>query len=100
MKAVKISTCELLTLKVALYHYLKTVEPTSVDLCLLLAPLHDGQSTHLGKYKDQTEKVSFIISVEAMVKGYQAYKDSWAAVLGEEMLCLREVRYWVNVFHM
>ena len=67
-----------------------------MDLCLLLAPLHDGQSTHLGKYKDQTEKVSFIISVEAMVKGYQAYKDSWTTVLSEEMPCLREVGNRVN----
>ena len=30
-------------------------------------------------------------SSEAMTKGYQAYRDSWATVLSEEMLCLREV---------
>ena len=31
-----------------------------------------------------------------MVKGYQAYRDSWATVLSEEILCLREVGDWVN----
>ena len=32
-----------------------------------------------------------MVSVEVTVKGYQAYKASSAAVLGEEMLCQREV---------
>ena len=27
------------------------------------------------------------VSVEAMAKDYQAYKDSWATVLGEEISC-------------
>ena len=36
-------------------------------------------------------------SVEVMVKGYQLYKDSWAAVLGKEMPCWREVGILVNV---
>jgi len=30
-------------------------------------------------------------TVEAMEKDYQAYRDSWAAVLSEEMPCPREV---------
>ena len=31
------------------------------------------------------------VSVEVMVKGNQAYKDSWVTVLAEEMPCLREL---------
>jgi len=31
-----------------------------------------------------------------MVKGYQAYRDSWATVRSEEMPCLREVGNRVN----
>ena len=45
----------------------------------------------LHKYKEQTEEISFVVSVEVMAKGYQAYKDSWATVLGEAMPCLKEV---------
>ena len=30
-------------------------------------------------------------AVEAVVKGYKAYKDSWDAVLGEEMPCQKDV---------
>ncbi len=33
-----------------------------------------------------TERASF--SVEAMVRGYHAYKDIWMAVVGEELPCL------------
>jgi len=33
-----------------------------------------------------------------MAKGYQAYRDSWATVLSEEIPCLREVGNLVN-FH-
>jgi len=50
------------------------MEQTSVDLCLLLALLYDGQSMSLAK----------IQRVNGGIKGYQAYKDSWAAVLGEK----------------
>ncbi len=32
-----------------------------------------------------TERASF--SVEAMVRGYHAYKDIWTAVVGEELPC-------------
>ena len=35
-------------------------------------------------------------SAEAMVKGYQAYRDSWATALSKEMPCPREVGNWVN----
>ncbi len=35
-----------------------------------------------------TERASF--SVEAMVRGYHAYKDIWTAVVGEELPCQRE----------
>ncbi len=35
-----------------------------------------------------TERASF--SVEAMVRGYHAYKDTWTAVVGEELPCQRE----------
>ncbi len=35
-----------------------------------------------------TERASF--SVEAMVRGYHAYKDIWTAVVGEDLLCQRE----------
>lgn len=36
------------------------------------------QSTYLAKYKEQTEEIRFM--------GYQAYKESWAAVLAREKL--------------
>ncbi len=36
-----------------------------------------------------TERASF--SVEAMVRGYHAYKDIWTAVVGEELPCQREL---------
>jgi len=34
------------------------------------------------------------------MKGYHAntYRDSWVAVLGEEMSCQREVGNWINIF--
>ncbi len=35
-----------------------------------------------------TERDSF--SVEAMVRGYHAYKDIWTAVVGEELPCQRQ----------
>ncbi len=35
-----------------------------------------------------TERASF--GVEAMVRGYHAYKDVWTAVVGEELSCQRE----------
>ncbi len=35
-----------------------------------------------------TEHASF--SVEAMVRGYHAYKDIWTTVVGEELPCQRE----------
>ncbi len=35
-----------------------------------------------------TERASF--SIEAMVRGYHAYKDIWTAVVGEELPCQRE----------
>jgi len=57
------------------------MEQTSVDLCLLLAPLHDGHWKHLA-YVHMASR----FSGEVMVKGYQAIKDSWATVLGKEML--------------
>ena len=41
-----------------------------------------------GRVKDM-DRESF--SVEAMVRGYHAYKDVWAAVHGEELSCQREV---------
>lgn len=44
IKDVKISMSEHLNLKMALHPYFKTVEQNS---CLLLAPLHNGQSTRL-----------------------------------------------------
>ena len=28
--------------------------------------------------------------VEAMVRGYHAYQDSWDALIGEELVCARE----------
>lgn len=42
------------------------------------------------------DRASF--SVEAMVRGYHTYKDIWTAVLGEELLCKREVDNRVDVF--
>ncbi len=36
-----------------------------------------------------TERASF--SVEAMVRGYNAYKNIWTAVVGEELPCQREI---------
>jgi len=49
--------------KTTLYHCFKTMEQTSTDVCLLLAPLCDGESTQpvLRKYKEQMEEISFII---------------------------------------
>jgi len=41
--------------------------------------------------KGSWRRSSSWFSSEAMVKGYQAYRDSWATVLSEEMSCLREV---------
>ncbi len=35
-----------------------------------------------------TERASF--SIEAVVRGYHAYKDIWTAVVGEELPCQRE----------
>ena len=36
-------------------------------------------------------------SVEAMVRGYHIYKDIWAAVVGKEFPCKREILY-VKIF--
>ena len=36
--------------------------------------------------------------VEAMVRGYHIYKDIWAAVVGEEFPCKREISYVKVVF--
>ena len=41
-------------------------------------------------------RVSF--SVEAVVRGYNAYKNIWAAVYGEELSCEREAGNWVDAF--
>ena len=41
-------------------------------------------------------RVSF--SVEAVVRGYHAYKDILAAVYGEELPCEREASNWVDAF--
>ena len=41
-------------------------------------------------------RVSF--SVEAVVRGYRAYKDIWAAVYGEELPCEREAGNRVDAF--
>jgi len=49
--------------------------------------------------KSKQRKSYSWFSVEAMAKGYQAYRDSWAAVLREEMPCLREVGNRINFFH-
>ena len=43
-------------------------------------------------------RVSF--SVEAVVRGYRAYKDIWAAVYGEELPCEREAGNRVDAFAM
>ena len=43
-------------------------------------------------------RVSF--SVEAVVRGYRAYKDIWAAVYGEELPCKREAGNRVDAFAM
>ena len=43
-------------------------------------------------------RVSF--SFEAVVRGYCAYKDIWAAVYGEKLLCEREAGNWVDAFAM
>ena len=45
---------------------------------------------------DRADRVSF--SVVAMVRGYHTYKDIWAAVLGEELPCWREVGNRVDTF--
>ena len=45
---------------------------------------------------DQADRVS--VYVEAMVRGYHTYKDIWAAVVGEELPCQREVRNRVDTF--
>ena len=42
------------------------------------------------------DQVSF--SVEAMVRGYHAYKDIWTAVNGEELPCQREDGNRVDAF--
>ena len=42
------------------------------------------------------DRTSF--SVEAMVRGYHAYKDTWTAVNGEESLCQREYGNRVDAF--
>ena len=34
--------------------------------------------------------VMCIFEVEAMVRGYHAYQDSWDALIGEELVCARE----------
>ncbi len=38
--------------------------------------------------RGERERASF--SLEAMVRGYHAYKDIWTAVVGEELPCQRE----------
>ena len=45
---------------------------------------------------DRADRVSF--SVEAIVRGYHTYKDIWAAVVGEELPCQREVGNQVDTF--
>jgi len=54
----------------------------------------------LHNYKQQKgsrRRLSSWFSSEAMVKGYQAYRDSWATVLSKKMPCLREVGNRVNL---
>ena len=63
IKTMKISTTELLSLKMALY--LKTVEQTSVYICLLFAPLHNGQSTCLTKSTQWRRKIVEFRGAEA-----------------------------------
>ena len=57
-------------------------------ICLLQAPLHDRQS-------DVPQCIMLVslsqVSVEAVVKGNQTYKDSLVTVLAEEMPCLKEL---------
>ena len=53
----------------------------------------------LHKYKQQKDRGGDCLhgfSSEAMAKGYQTYKDSWATVLSEKIPCLREVGNQVN----
>jgi len=56
------------------------VEQTLVDLCILLAALHDGESTDFRKYKEQTEEIVFIIFFWGDGEGYQTYKDDCGAL--------------------
>lgn len=60
-----------------------------VDLCLLLAWLHDNQTLSC-KYKQQTEHISFVVG-----QWCESLKDSWDVVLGHKMPCQREVGNWV-----
>ena len=54
-------------------------------------------SSHLRHVSNMTDgRVSF--SVEAVVRGYHAYKDIWAAVHGEELPCERETGNRVDAF--
>jgi len=61
----KISTSELLHLKIALYQ--KTAEQTLVDLCLLLALLQNGQSMHLVSTKNKQRRCASLFSFEGNI---------------------------------
>lgn len=50
------------------------MEQTSVDLCRLLAPMHDRELTHFA-YKYKWKGLISSFSAEGIMKGYQAYKD-------------------------
>ena len=42
-----------------------------------------------GAMSEVRGKLSF--SVEPVIRGYHEYKDVWVAVVGEELLCMREL---------
>ena len=56
------------------------MELTSVELCILLAALHDGESTDFRKYKEQTEEIGFVIFFWGDGECYQTYKDDCGAL--------------------
>jgi len=51
-----------------------------VDLCILLAALHAGESTDFRKSKDQTEEIVFIVFFWGDGEGYPTYKDDCGAL--------------------
>ena len=71
IKATKISTKELQKFKMALHSYFKI----SVDLWTFNVPCVHTKSK---------QRSSSWFSVEVMAEGYQAYMDSWNAVLSKE----------------